>query len=102
MEKPNKNMPKERERLVKQVIEVNEKLGKEFKTEFGLGGNKSNLDYALSLDDPYLIAKEILRGHPFIDGNKRTSFMIYLMLTTFKPYEEILKDFRDILLALSK
>ena len=85
-----------------QIIEINEKLGKEFKTDFGLGGNNSNLDYALSLDNPYDIAKEILRGHPFIDGNKRTSFMVYLMLTTGKKYEELLKDFYDIFLSLSK
>lgn len=85
-----------------QIIEINQKLGKEFKTDFGLGGNKSNLDYALSLEDPYSIAKEILRGHPFIDGNKRTSFMVYLILTTNKSYEVILKDFYDVFLSLSK
>ena len=85
-----------------QIIEINEKLGKEFKTDFGLGGNKSNLDYALSLEKPYDLAKEILRGHPFIDGNKRTSFIIYMILTTNKSYKEILKDYYDILLSLSK
>ena len=85
-----------------QVIEINQKLGKEFNTEFGLGGNKSNLDYALSLKEPYEISKEILRGHPFIDGNKRTSFMVYMILTTNKSYEEILKDYYDILLSLSR
>ncbi len=84
------------------IIEINKKLGKEFKTECGLGGNKSNLDYALSLENPYDISREILRGHPFIDGNKRTSFVVYMILTTNKYYEEILKDFYDILLALSK
>lgn len=86
----------------KQIIEINKKLGKEFKTDSGLGGNKSNLDYALSLDNPYDTAKEILRGHPFIDGNKRTAFMVYMLLTSNKSYEEILKDFYDILLTLSK
>ena len=85
-----------------QVIEINKKLGREFNTEFGLSGNAQNLDYALSLKNPYNIAKEILRGHPFIDGNKRTSFMVYMLLTTEKNYEEILNDFRDILLSLSK
>jgi len=85
-----------------EIIEINQKLGKEFKTDSGLGGNKSNLDYALSLDNPYEIAKEILRGHPFIDGNKRTAFMFYVMLTSNKSYEEILKDFYDIFLSLSK
>ncbi len=85
-----------------QIIKINEKLGKEFKTPFGLGGNSSNLDYALSLEDPYDIAKEILRGHPFIDCNKRTSIMVYLILTTEKSYEEILKDYYDIFLSLSK
>lgn len=84
------------------IIEINKKLGKEFSTEFGLGANKSNLDYALTLKEPYNIAKEILRGHPFIDGNKRTSFMIYLLLTTDKSYEEILNDYYDIFLSLSK
>lgn len=84
------------------IVEINQKLGKEFKTDFGLGGNKSNLDYALSLDNPYDTAKEILRGHPFIDGNKRTSFMVYLVLTTGKKYEELLKDFYDIFLSLSR
>jgi uncharacterized protein (DUF433 family) len=85
-----------------QIIEINKKLGKEFKTDFGLGGNKSNLDYALSLEGPYDISKEILRGHPFIDGNKRTAFMVYMLLTTEKSYKQILEDFRDILLSLSK
>ncbi len=85
-----------------QIIEINKKLGQEFKTDFGLGGNKSNLDYALSLKDPYKISKEILRGHPFIDGNKRTSFMVYMILTTNKPYSEILKDYYDIFLSLSR
>jgi uncharacterized protein (DUF433 family) len=84
------------------IIETNKKLGKEFKTESGLGGNQSNLDYALSLDNPYDIAKEILRGHPFIDGNKRTTFMVYMMLTANKSYEEVLKDFYDVFLSLSK
>ncbi|MFZ1971046.1 MAG: Fic family protein [Candidatus Nanoarchaeia archaeon] len=84
------------------VIEINKKLGKKFKTESGLGGNKSNLDYALSLKEPYDIAREILRGHPFVDGNKRTSFMVYMMLTTKKTYEEILKDYYDILMSLSR
>jgi uncharacterized protein (DUF433 family) len=84
------------------VIEINKKIGKEFNTEFGLGGNKSNLDYALSFENPYDISKEILRGHPFIDGNKRTSFIVYMLLTTKKSYEQILEDFRDILLSLSK
>jgi uncharacterized protein (DUF433 family) len=86
----------------KKVIEINEKLGKEFNTEFGLGGNKSNLDYALSLENPYNISKEILRGHPLIDGNKRTAFMVYMILTTKKTYKQILDDFRDVLLSLSK
>lgn len=97
-----KNMHRERERLLKRIIEINEKLGKEFNTTYGLGGNKSNLDYAVSLDDHYLISKEILRGHPFIDGNKRTAFMVFMILTTKKSYEEILKDLYDIFLSLSK
>ena len=85
-----------------EVIEINKKLGLQFKTPHGLGSNKSNLDYALSLDDPYRIAQEILKGHPFIDGNKRTAVMVYFMLSTRKRYEEILKDFYDIFLSLSK
>lgn len=84
------------------VLEINKKLGIEFKTNFGLGGNKSNLEYALSLENHYDIAKEILRGHPFIDGNKRTAFMAYMILTTDKDYNQILEDFRDILLSLSR
>lgn len=84
------------------ILEINKKLGIEFETDYGLGGNKSNLDYALSLKTPYNISLEILRGHPFIDGNKRTSFMIYMLLTTSKSYDEILKDYYDILLSLSK
>ena len=87
---------------IDKIIEINEKLGKEFNTPYGLGGNRSNLDYAVSLDDPYLIAKEILRGHPFIDGNKRTAMMVYYILSTRKKYEEILKDYYDIFLSLSK
>jgi uncharacterized protein (DUF433 family) len=85
-----------------QIIEINEKLGREFGTEFGLGGNASNLDYSLSLNQPYKIALEILRGHPFIDGNKRTSFMVYMLLTSGKTYDEILSDYHDILERLAK
>lgn len=84
------------------VIDINKKLGIEFQTEYGLGGNKSNLDYALSLDNPYYIAREILRGHPFIDGNKRTAFMVYMILTTKKSYPRILKDYYDIFQSLAK
>lgn len=91
-----------RNKLTKnKVLEINRKLGVNFGTSFGLGGNASNLDYALSLNDPYKIAKEILRGHPFIDGNKRTSLMVYLMLTTNKTYSQIIKDFYDTFLSLS-
>ena len=64
--------------------------------------NISNLDYALSLESPYDLSKEILRGHPFIDGNKRMVFMVYMLLTTNKTYKQILEDFRDIFLSLSK
>ena len=94
---------KKSNRLTKeQIIEINKSLGIEFKTEFGLGGNKSNLDYALTLKDPYQISKEILRGHPFVDCNKRTAFMVYMLLTTKKNYEEILKDYYDILRGLAR
>jgi len=86
----------------KQIIEINAKLGKEFKTDFGLGGNKSNLDYALSLKNSYQIALEIVRGHPFIDGNKRTGFMVYMILSSNKSYEKILKDYYDVFQTLAK
>lgn len=82
------------------VIKLNEELGKDFKTEFGLL-NESNLNYALSQKDPYKIALEILRGHPFIDCNKRTSLMVLILLTTKKKYKEILKDYYDIFKSLS-
>ena len=86
-----------------QVIEINEKLGKEFKTEYGLGTNRSNLDFAMSLqNNPYKMVKEILRGHPFIDANKRTTFMVYMLLTTDKSFEEILKDFYNLFQNLAK
>lgn len=85
-----------------EIAKINERLGREFGTEHGAGGNLSNLGYALTKKQPYDIAKEILRGHPFIDGNKRTSLMVYIILTTGKKYEEILADFRDIFESLSK
>jgi len=85
-----------------QVIEINKKLGKEFNTAFGMLGNASNLDYAMSLKEPYSIAMEIVRGHPFVDGNKRTALMVYMLLTTAKSYETILKDFYDIFVSLAK
>ncbi|MBS3128636.1 Fic family protein [Candidatus Woesearchaeota archaeon] len=85
------------------VIDINQKLGKEFKTEYGLSTNRSNLDYAISLENnPYKMAKEILRGHPFIDANKRTTFMVYMLLTTDKSFEEILKDFYNLFQNLAK
>ena len=85
-----------------QIVEINEKLGKEFNTSSGLGANRSNLDYALTQISPYAIAREILRAHPFIDGNKRTSFMVYMLLTSNKTYEQVLKDYYDVLLSLAK
>ena len=85
------------------VIDINQKLGKEFKTEYGLSTNRSNLDYAISLENnPYKMAKEILRGDPFIDANKRTTFMVYMLLTTDKSFEEILKDFYNLFQNLAK
>ena len=42
------------------------------------------------------------RGHPFVDGNKRTAFVVYMLLTTKKKYEEILKDYYDILESLAR
>jgi fido (protein-threonine AMPylation protein) len=84
------------------IIDINKQLGIEFQTEYGLGGNKSNLDYAVSLNEPYYFAREILRGHPFIEGNKRTALMVYLILTTGKSYPEILKDYYDIFQSLAK
>jgi hypothetical protein len=84
------------------IIEINEKLGKEFHTDYGLGGNKSNLDYALSLDNPYYLAREIVRGHPFIDGNKRTALMVFFILTTGKSYPRILEDYYDVFQNLAK
>lgn len=85
-----------------ELIELNRKLGEEFNTGYGLGGNSSNLDFALSLSDPYMISKEISRGHPFVDANKRTALMVYLIMTSKKTYDKILDDFYDIFLALSK
>jgi hypothetical protein len=59
------SIPSGRDFIMKdKIIEINKKLGIEFHTDFGLGANKSNLDYAISLKDPYDIAKEIFRGHP--------------------------------------
>ncbi len=84
-----------------QIIEINKRLGKGFKTESGIL-NESNLDYALSVKNPHKASLEILRGHPFIESNKRTAFMVYLLLTTNKKYETILNDFYDIFEALSK
>ncbi len=84
------------------IILINKLFGDEFQTPFGLGGNSSNLDYALTLKNPYNISREILRGHPFIDGNKRTSLMVYLLLTTTKSFEEILGDYYDIFKSLAK
>jgi len=46
----------------KKVLEINKKLGKEFKTDFSIL-NESNLDYALSLKSPCDIAKEILKDY---------------------------------------
>jgi len=46
----------------KEVLEINKKLGKEFKTDFSIL-NESNLGYALSLKSPYNIVKEILKDY---------------------------------------
>lgn len=54
---------------------MNEMAGKKYKTNFGIL-NRGSLEMALSKEKTTDIAREIIQLHPFIDGNKRTAFLI--------------------------
>jgi death-on-curing protein len=58
--------------------------------------------YADTLLQGAALFESLIINHPFIDGNKRTAFVVYMILTTNKPYPVILKDYYDILQSLAK
>jgi len=84
------------------VIAINRKVGMLYDTEFGLTDRESNLDYALMAKTPDEIAYRIIYGHPFIDANKRTAFIVYIMLTELIDENEVIKKYDGWLKVLSK
>lgn len=64
-----------------EIIRINREIAAEFGNVFGMI-NESNLDFLMAkirnIKDTFRKAAEILygiaRGHPFLDGNKRTAF----------------------------
>ena len=57
------------------IIELNRRLNETFGTAFGIKTERY-IDSAISLDSNEKIAEYIIKHHPFIDGNKRTSVAI--------------------------
>lgn len=64
-----------------EIIEINRKVTSSYGEAFGMI-NEGNLDFLSSkivhIEDPFRAAAELLcgiaRGHPFLDGNKRTAY----------------------------
>lgn len=87
------------------VTKINELVGKKYKTDFGVL-NKGNLEMALSKENAFDIASEIVQLHPFLDGNKRTAFLV-LKARCYKDVDEnminiLIEQHDDWLKILSK
>ena len=63
---------------IEEIIEINKKVGSD-----GVLINKGNLEFALEsakhaktlIQKATIILYDIISGHPFLDGNKRTAFV---------------------------
>ena len=67
-----------------EIIEANKILCQEFKQQ-GVVLNDANLDFAVDQFNEKEItvidlARKIIQGHPFVEGNKRTAFVVYFYL----------------------
>ena len=68
----------------KEVIETNKILCEEF-GQTGTVINEGNLDFAIDQFDQEEITiielcRKMIQGHCFLDGNKRTAFVVYMWL----------------------
>ena len=80
-----------------EVIEINERLG-----EGGILVNKGNLEFILKhieleklfIKKASILLRDIIRLHPFLDGNKRTAFhsMLYFLELNGKRFKYGHKD----------
>jgi len=80
-----------------EVIEINERLG-----EGGILVNKGNLEFILKKVEveksfykkATILLRDIIRLHPFLDGNKRTAFhtMLYFLELNGKRFKYGHKD----------
>ncbi|MFW6008797.1 MAG: Fic family protein [archaeon] len=77
---------------VEKVMKVNKIINEKYDTTYGLL-SRGNLHFCINKNSPYEISKNIIEKHPFIDGNKRTALVIYLLLTSDKKLEKIIKDY---------
>jgi hypothetical protein len=77
------------------IIEINRIIGEEGKLI-----NPSSLDFALEKSDLNLLIRSIIVDHAFIDGNKRTAFII--ILSYYKNYEIDKTKLVKILILISK
>ena len=67
-----------------EVIEVNKILCNEFDQQ-GIVINDANLDFAVDQFNQgeatiIELARKIIQNHPFMEGNKRTAFVVYFYL----------------------
>jgi len=82
---------------IEEVVEINKRLG-----EGGVLINKGNLEFILKKVDAKksfikkaaILLRDIIRLHPFLDGNKRTAFhtMLYLLEMNDKRFKYGHKD----------
>lgn len=82
---------------IEEIIEINRRLG-----EGGILINKGNLEFILKkveleksiVKKATILLRDIIRLHPFLDGNKRTAFhtMIYFLELNGKRFKYGHKD----------
>lgn len=78
---------------IKDIIRINNYLTKNNDYPQRLGGIYASLMYYNSIQDQISsIFKGIIKGHHFIDGNKRTSLIVYLILCKINNIEPKLKN----------
>jgi len=82
---------------IEEVVEINKKLG-----EGGVLINRGNLEFILNnveleksfIKKASILLRDIIRLHPFLDGNKRTAFhtMLYFLELNNKRFKYGHKD----------
>ena len=79
------------------IMKINWTVNKDFDTSYGIR-YEADINMASSKSSPKEIAKYIATNHPFVDGNKRTAFIIMKFDQTL---EKTIKDNYDMLELLS-